>query len=114
MNSNKEFITKKVREESNELEMLRLLGTTPLKSDHVISLIDSFHGCAILPKMVTVKENIVFSPNRFESKVYQVCLGLIKGLAVLHEHRIAHTSGKYPFTCLLFEKIEGFFVLHSS
>ena len=53
MVSNKEFIAKNVREDSNELEILKLLDTFPLKSDHVISLIDSFHGWAILPKMVS-------------------------------------------------------------
>jgi serine/threonine protein kinase len=94
MDSNKEFIAKKVREETNELEMLRLLDTFPLKSDHVISLIDSFHGWAILPKMVAVKGYVEFAPNLSESKVSQICLGLIKGLAYLHEHRIAHRDIK--------------------
>ena len=55
MVSNKEFIAKKVREDSNELEMLRLLDTIPLKSDHVFSLIDLFHGWAILLKMATIR-----------------------------------------------------------
>jgi len=90
IDSNKEFIAKKVWEDSNELEMLGLLETIPLKSDHVISLIDSFRGWAILPIMVTVRYYVEFVPNLLESKVYQVCLGLIKDLAYLHEHRIAH------------------------
>ena len=94
MVSNKEFIAKNVREDSNELEMLRLLDTFPLKSDHVISLIDSFHGWAILPKMVSVKNYVEFAPNLSESKVSQVCLGLIKGVAYLHEHHIAHRDIK--------------------
>ena len=94
MDSNKEFIAKKVREDSNELEILRLLDTIPLKSDHVISLIDSFHEWVILPKMTTLRYCVEFAPNRFESKVPQVCLGLIKGLAYLHEHRIAHRDMK--------------------
>ncbi len=91
---NKEFIAKKVREGSNELEMLKLLDTIPLKSDHVIWLIESFHGWAILPKMVTVKGYVEFAPDLFESKVSQVCLDLIHGLACLHEHRIAHRDIK--------------------
>ena len=90
MDSNKKFIAKKVREGSNELQMFRLLYTLPLKSDHVISLIDSFHEWAILPKMATVKGYVEFAPDVFESKVSQVCLGLIKGPAYLHEHLIAH------------------------
>jgi hypothetical protein len=52
LDSNKELIAKKVREKSNELEILRLLNTVQPKSDHVISLLDWFHGqsrhCVIL------------------------------------------------------------------
>src|SRR5260221_9554907 len=94
MDSNKEFIAKKVQEDSNELEMLRLLNTIPRKSDHIISLVDSFHGWAILPKLATVKGYVEFGCNLSESKVSQLCLGLIMGLAYLHEHRIAHRDIK--------------------
>jgi len=87
------MIAKKVRKDSNELEMLNLLDTIPLKSDHVISLIDSFHGWAILPKMATVGY-VEFGPNLSGSKVSKLCEGLIKGLGYLHEHRIAHRDIK--------------------
>jgi serine/threonine protein kinase len=103
MDSNKKFIAKKVREDSNELEMLRLLDTFPLKSDHVISLIDSFHDWIILPKMVTVKGYVEFAPDLSESEVSQICLGLIKGVAYLHEHLIAHRDIK-PDNLLLDNK----------
>ena len=94
MDSKREFIAKKVREDSNELEMLRLLDTFPLKSDHLISLIDSFHGWAILPKMVAVMDYVEFAPDLSESEVSQICLGLIEGVAYLHEHLIAHRDIK--------------------
>jgi len=102
MDSDKELIAKQVREDSDELKILRLLDTFPLKSDHVISLIDSFHGWAILPKMAPVKDYVAFAPNRFESKVSEICLGLIEGLAYLHEHHIAHRDVK-PDNLLLDE-----------
>ena len=94
MDSNKKFIAKKVREVPNELEMLRLLDSIPRKSDHIITLVDSFHGWAILPKLATVKGYVEFGPKLSESKVSQLCLGLIKGLTYLHEHRIAHRDIK--------------------
>ena len=94
MNSSKKFIAKKVREDSNELELLRFLDTIPRKSDHIISLVDSFHGWAVLPKLATVKGYVEFGPKLSERKVSQLCLGLIKGLSHLHEHRIAHRDIK--------------------
>jgi hypothetical protein len=96
--SNKELIAKKVREESNELDILQLLNSIQPKSHHVISLLDSFHGqsgqWAILPKMDSVADYLAIAPNKLESKVVQVCFGLIKGLAYLHEHCIAHRDIK--------------------
>jgi serine/threonine protein kinase len=94
MDSSKKFIAKKVQEDSNELELLRFLDTIPRKSDHVISLVDSFHGWAILPKLDAVKGYIDFGPRLSESKVSQLCVGLIKGLTYLHEHCIAHRDIK--------------------
>ena len=94
MDSNKKFIAKKVREDSNELEMLRLLDTIPRKSDHIISVVDSFCGWVILPKLATVRDYVEFGPKPSENKVSQLCLGLIKGLTYLHEHRIAHRDIK--------------------
>jgi len=98
LDSNKELIAKKVREKSNQLEILELLNTIQPKSDHVISLLDSFHGesrkWAILPKLGSVADYLAFAPHQLESKVVQVCLGLIKGLAYLHELCIAHRDIK--------------------
>src|SRR5712672_1119708 len=91
-------IAKKVRKESNELEILKLLNATQPKSDHVISLLDSFQGpsrtWAILPKMVSIADCVEFAPEELESKVVQVCLGLIEGLAYLHRFCIAHRDIK--------------------
>jgi hypothetical protein len=47
-NPSKELIAKKVREKSNELEILRILDTIQPKSEHAISLFDSFHTLLIV------------------------------------------------------------------
>ena len=44
LDPNKKLIAKKVRQGSNELEIHELLNTIQPKSDHVISLLDSFHA----------------------------------------------------------------------
>jgi serine/threonine protein kinase len=44
--------------------------------------------------MVTVKGYVEFSPDLSGSKISQICLGLIKGVAYLHEHLIAHRDIK--------------------
>jgi serine/threonine protein kinase len=94
----KELIAKKVRKESNELATLKRLNTIQPRSEHVISLLDSFHGQSgpwvILPKMGSVTNFIVVAPEQPETKVIQVCWGLIKGLAYLHELCIAHRDIK--------------------
>ena len=110
MDSSKKFIAKKVREDSNELELLRFLDTVQRKSDHIISLVDSFHGWAILPKLTTVNVYFDFGPKLSESKVSLLCLGLIKGLTYLHEHRIAHRDIK-PHNLLVDVNNENFHLI---
>src|SRR6266851_2101916 len=94
----KQFIAKKVREESNELEILKVLNNFQPRSEHIISLLDSFQvqsrTLAILPKMDTVKDYILIAPDELSEHIGQICWGLIKGLAYLHEHRIAHRDIK--------------------
>jgi hypothetical protein len=91
----KELIAKKVRKESNELAILKRLNTIQPSSEHVVSLLDSFYGQSgpwvILPRMVRLT---VIAHKQLESKATQVCWGLIKGLAYLHELCIAHRDIK--------------------
>ena len=94
----KQFIAKKVPKESNELEILKLLNNFQPRSEHIISLLDSFQvqsrTWAILPKMATVKDYILTAPDELSEHIVQICWGLIKGLAYLHEHHIAHRDIK--------------------
>ena len=93
-----ELIAKKVRKESNELAMLKHLNTIQPRSEHVFSLLDSFHGQSgswiILPKMDSISDYIANAPGQLDSKVIQIFWGLIKGLAYLHELCIAHRDIK--------------------
>jgi serine/threonine protein kinase len=88
----KKFIAKKIREDSDELKIFKLLDTFRLKSEHIISLHESFQtqstSWAILPKMISL------AGAQLHGKVTQVCLGLIKGVAYLHENCIAHRDIK--------------------
>ena len=88
----KRFIAKKVREESNELEIFNLLNTFQLKSEHIISLHESFQTqstwWAVLPKMTPLAR------SQLHGEVAQVCWGLINGVAYLHKYCIAHRDIK--------------------
>ena len=92
------FIAKKVHEESKELEIFKLLDTFQRKSEHIISFHESFQTqstlWAILPKMSSVPNIVSFSRKELYGKVAQVCWGLIKGVAYLHELCIAHRDIK--------------------
>jgi serine/threonine protein kinase len=94
----KKFTAKKIDEESNELEFLKLLNTLQPKSEHIISLLDSFQtqstSWAILPKMESVADYVAVAPNQLSGKVTQVCWGLIDGVAYLHRVCVAHRDIK--------------------
>jgi len=94
----KQLIAKKVCESSNELEILKLLNNFQPKSEHIISLLDSFQvrsrAWAILPKMDSVGDYIEIAPGRLSAYIGQICWGLIKGVAYLHDHCIAHRDIK--------------------
>jgi serine/threonine protein kinase len=87
-----EIIAKKVHKESNELKIFELLNTFQLKSEHIISLHESFQtqstSWAILPKIISLVG------GQLHGKVAQVCWGLIKGVAYLHKFCIAHRDIK--------------------
>ena len=88
----KRFIAKKVHKESNELEIFKLLNTFQLKSEHMISLHDSFQtqstSWAILPKIISLARSQLYG------EVAQVYWGLINGVAYLHKYCIAHRDIK--------------------
>jgi serine/threonine protein kinase len=98
LDPSKTFIAKKVREQSNDLEIFKRLNAFQPKSEHIISLHESFQAestsWAILPKMVSVTYYVEIEPGRLIGKVAQVCWGLIKGVAYLHKLCIAHRDIK--------------------
>lgn len=63
----KRFVAKKVREQSNELELLKLLNSLKPKSEHIISIHQSFqtHSAlwVILPKMTSIAHYFSMAPN---------------------------------------------------
>jgi len=100
----KEFIAKKVREQSDEFEILTYLNNLQPKSEHVISLHASFQtqstSWVILPRMDSVKDYVSFAPKQLYGRVSEISWGLIKGVAYLHNLRIAHRDIK-PANLLL-------------
>jgi serine/threonine protein kinase len=96
--SKTECIAKYITKGSNELEILKRLKK--IQSPHVISLIESFQAgsgsFAILPKLHSIEEQLYFDRDarHLRGNVTQLCRGLIKGLACLHKHNIAHMDIK--------------------
>ncbi|KZT07816.1 kinase-like protein [Laetiporus sulphureus 93-53] len=90
-----EFIAKELDEGSNELQILADIRRLSTKSEHVISLLDSFPGqagaWAILPKIPNfLADYLAIVPHELRGNVVEICLGLIEGLTYLHENLFAH------------------------
>jgi serine/threonine protein kinase len=97
-NPQKKLIAKYVPEDSNELEILQIINRSQPKSEHVISLLDSFYESSgtwiILPKLGDIYNYFAFSFDRLRDHATQICWGLIEGLAFLHKLWIAHRDIK--------------------
>lgn len=92
------LIAKKVRKESNELAILKLLNAAQPKPLRIISLFDSFDtpmgAWVILPKLTLVADYFNNAPDQLAAYVVQVCWQLIEGVAYLHGLCIAHRNIK--------------------
>jgi serine/threonine protein kinase len=97
-NPQKKLIAKYVPEDSNELEILQIINRSQPKSEHVISLLDSFYGSLgtwiVLPKLRDIYHCLASEFDRFRNYATQICWGLIEGLAFLHKLCIAHRDIK--------------------
>jgi hypothetical protein len=92
-----ELIAKHVREGSNELDILKYLHTIRPQSPHVISLIEAIPSITtewlILPKLHSIGDQRLMNSGGVRRRV-ELGWGLIKGLAYLHEHKVAHRDVK--------------------
>ena len=96
--SNKtELIAKRVRKGSNELSILEYLQTKQPRSPHVIKFIEAIPSTTrewlILPKLRSICDQVLLNSREVSGRV-QLGWGLIKGLAYLHEHNVAHRDVK--------------------
>jgi hypothetical protein len=71
----RKFIAKEVSEESNELDIFKLLDTFQPKSEHIIALHESFQtrskSWAILPEMSSVANIVSLAPKQLYGKSLQ-------------------------------------------
>jgi serine/threonine protein kinase len=90
------LIAKHVRDRSNEPNILKCLHSQSL---HVISLVDTVPATSttgewlILPKLRSICDQGFMNSRGVSGRVQLGC-GLVKGLAFLHEHKVAHRDIK--------------------
>jgi len=92
-----EYIAKRVRKGSNELAIHDYLRTRQSQSPHIISLIEAVPSTTrewlILPKLCSIRDRWFMNSGGVAGRV-RLGWGLIKGLAYLHEHKVAHRDVK--------------------
>ena len=91
-----EMIAKDIREGSREPDIFHFLRMTGSQSPHVIlpieTVISATRKGLILPKMCSIDQQ--FMDDGGPSARTKLGWGLIKGLAYLHEHKLAHRDIK--------------------
>ena len=96
--SKTELIAKRVHKHSNELVILHYLRTIRPQSPHVISLIETIANGGvwlILPKLLPIIGLPMQARGvQLHDKLVQYSCDLIKGLAYLHSHGVAHLDIK--------------------
>jgi serine/threonine protein kinase len=92
-----EYIAKHVREGLNELAIHEFLQSRPSQSPHIILLIEAIPSTSrewlILPKLYSIRNQWFLDKGSVAGRV-RLSWGLIKGLAYLHEHKVAHRDIK--------------------
>ena len=92
------MVAKKVHPESREVDMLQFLAKLEPRSEHVILLIDSFSTQSgkwlVFPKLETITQLLLNDVEIVCCNMQKLSAGLIKGLAYLHDRRIAHRDIK--------------------
>lgn len=91
------YIAKHLRAESSELAIHEYLHSRPYQSPHIISIIDVVPSTTrewlILPNLHSIAKQWFLGENGPGRRV-RLGWGLIKGLAFLHKHNIAHRDIK--------------------
>ncbi|KAH9047639.1 kinase-like domain-containing protein [Lactarius hengduanensis] len=90
----REYIAKRIRHHSNEVQIIQSLGMTKAPSNHIIQMLEIIKlevtTLIVFPKLGSISEELQFGGRVLHGRLIDLSRDLARGLTFLHDNNVAH------------------------